>query len=167
MSKGQHSILERGSGAGTGGFQEGHGGGIEAQPFFIEGVREALDAKGEWWVDKATRTLYILPNTTSTTATPTPPNAGASAPATTATPASADVSTGTTDSATTTTIRVVAPRLQTLLSIRGAAEDPAGGSDGAARNITLRGLTFAHSAPTYFEPYAQILPPRPTPRGTQ
>ena len=34
-----------------GGFQEGHGGGIGAQPFFIEGVREALDAKGEWWVD--------------------------------------------------------------------------------------------------------------------
>ena len=34
-----------------GGFQEGHGGGIGSQPFFIEGVREALDAKGEWWVD--------------------------------------------------------------------------------------------------------------------
>ena len=29
-----------------GGFQEGHGGGIGSQPFFIEGVREALDAKG-------------------------------------------------------------------------------------------------------------------------
>jgi hypothetical protein len=24
-------------------------GGIGNQPFFIEGVREALDAKGEWW----------------------------------------------------------------------------------------------------------------------
>ena len=48
-----------------GGFQEGHGGGFGEQPFFIEGVREALDAKGEWWVDAATDTLYILPNTTA------------------------------------------------------------------------------------------------------
>ena len=32
-----------------------------------------------------------------------------------------------------------APRLKTLVSIRGAAEDPAGGSDGSAQNITLRG----------------------------
>lgn len=50
-------------------------------------------------------------------------------------------------------LEVIAPRLQTLVSIRGAAEDPAGGGDGAARNITLRGLTFAHSGPTYLEPY--------------
>ena len=27
---------------------------------------QALDAKGEWWVDVATDTLYILPNTTTT-----------------------------------------------------------------------------------------------------
>ena len=50
-------------------------------------------------------------------------------------------------------MKVVAPRLQTLISIRGAAEDPAGGADGSAKNITLKGLTFAHSAPTYLEPY--------------
>ena len=42
-----------------GGFQEGHGGGIGAQPFFIEGVREALDAKGEWWVD-VSRTITAV-----------------------------------------------------------------------------------------------------------
>ena len=43
-----------------GGFQEGHGGGIGAQPFFIEGVREALDAKGEWWVDVSRSLLTSL-----------------------------------------------------------------------------------------------------------
>ena len=38
-------------GAGMGGWQEGHGGPMVAdQPFFIEGVREALDSPGEWWV---------------------------------------------------------------------------------------------------------------------
>ena len=107
-----------------GGVQEGHGGGIGGQPFFIEGVREALDSKGEWWVDAATKVLYMLPNTTSTV-----------------------------DLGTEQTMKVVAPRLQTLISIRGAAEDPADGADGSANNITLKGLTFAHSAPTYFEPY--------------
>ena len=50
-------------------------------------------------------------------------------------------------------IKVVAPQLQTLVSIRGAAEDPASGSDGSVTNITLRGLAFSHSAPTYLEPY--------------
>jgi hypothetical protein len=64
-----------------------HAGGVGGQPFFIEGVREALDAKGEWWVDASTDTLYILPNTTSVV-----------------------------DSQM--TLKVVAPRLQTLVSIR-------------------------------------------------
>ena len=80
----------------------------------------------EWWVDETSDTIYMLPNTTST------------AIETLARP---------------TTIKVVAPKLQTLVSIRGAAEDPASGSDGSAANITLRGLTFSHSAPTYLEPY--------------
>lgn len=57
-----------------------------------------------------------------------------------------------------TKLAVVAPRLKTLVSIRGAAEDLAGGVDGAAKNITLSGLTFAHSAPTYLEPY--VVPSR-------
>jgi hypothetical protein len=114
--------------------QEGHGGGVGGQPFFVEGVREALDAEGEWWVDVATDTLFMLPNTTS---------AGSSSTTTTTNK----------DGVATTTIKVVAPKLQTLVSVRGAAEDPAGGRDGSAKNITLRGLTFAHSAPTYLEPY--------------
>jgi hypothetical protein len=112
--------------------QEGHGGGVGGQPFFVEGVREALDAEGEWWVDVATDTLFMLPNTTS---------------------ASSSSTTNNKDGVATTTIKVVAPKLQTLVSVRGAAEDPAGGRDGSAKNITLKGLTFAHSAPTYLEPY--------------
>ena len=57
-------------------------------------------------------------------------------------------------------LAVIAPRLKTLVSIRGAAEDPAGGSDGAARNITLRGLSFAHSAPSCEPPQARPHPSR-------
>ena len=56
------------------------------------------------------------------------------------------------------TLAVIAPRLKTLISIRGAAEDPAGGSDGAAKNITLRGLSFAHSAPSCEPPQARPQP---------
>ena len=84
----------------------------------------AWPSLGEWWVDVPTHTLYIIPNTTEA-GTSTSTGAGAG---------------------TSTTLAVIAPRLQTLLAIRGADEDPAGGSDGAAQNITLRGLTFAHSA---------------------
>jgi hypothetical protein len=45
-----------------GGWQEGRGGGIRAQPFFVEGEAAALDAPGEWWVDPATATLHLWPN---------------------------------------------------------------------------------------------------------
>ena len=54
-------------------------------------------------------------------------------------------------------LAVIAPRLKTLISIRGAAEDPAGGSDGAAKNITLRGLSFAHSAPSCEPPFNRLI----------
>ena len=45
-----------------GGWQEGRGGGIRAQPFFVEGEAAALDAPGEWWVDPASATLHLWPN---------------------------------------------------------------------------------------------------------
>eukprot|EP01047_Picozoa_sp_COSAG01_P028165 COSAG01_NODE_1883_length_8988_cov_67.877264_12_plen_535_part_00 len=104
-----------------GGFQEGHGGGIGSQPFFVEGVRQALDVKGEWWVDAEAQTLYILPNTTVTS------------------------------EGHNVTLALIAPVLKTLISVRGVAQDAA--VDSAALNITIRGLTFAHTAPTYLEPY--------------
>ena len=75
----------------------------------------------------ATDTIFLIPNATD-----------------------ADLSTG-------GSLAVIAPRLKTLISIRGAAEDPAGGSDGAAKNITLRGLSFAHSAPSCEPPFNRLI----------
>jgi len=51
---------------GPGGWQEGHGGWMGKQPFFVEGVREALDSPGEWWIDRNSKPprLYIYPNHT-------------------------------------------------------------------------------------------------------
>lgn len=49
-----------------GGWQEGRGGGIERQPFFVEGAAEALDAPGEWVVDAARGLLILYPNDTAT-----------------------------------------------------------------------------------------------------
>lgn len=37
------------------------------QPFYVDGVREALDSPGEFWVDAKERTLYLLMNTTQQT----------------------------------------------------------------------------------------------------
>jgi hypothetical protein len=142
---------------GKGGFQEAHGGGINHQPFFVEGVREALDAKGEWWVDVHTEppTLYIYPNTT--TATNTAATATSSTNSTTTAhpvPTHAhvhgnrDANTHTT-TLTATTMRVIIPKLATLISVRGEAGDD--GFD--AVNITLKGLTLAHTTETYLQPY--------------
>ena len=84
---------------GAGGFQEAHGGLGKSfdrkNPFFVEGVREALNAKGEWWVDKSTSTLYILPNTTDASSSRD----------------GADV------------LHVIAPRIKTIIGIRGEASD--------------------------------------------
>ena len=44
-----------------GGWQEGRGGGIGHQPFFVEGVKEALDMPGEWWLDVPKQVLYYYP----------------------------------------------------------------------------------------------------------
>ena len=47
-----------------GGFQEGRGGGMSTQPFFVEGAMESLDAPAEWWVDRARGVLHLWPNNT-------------------------------------------------------------------------------------------------------
>ena len=50
---------------GYGGYQEARGSGInKGQHFYIENVREELDAPGEWWFDAAAALLYYLPNAT-------------------------------------------------------------------------------------------------------
>ena len=48
-----------------GGWQEGRGGGIGTQPFFVEGERAALDAPGEFWVDAQRGMLVLWPNDTA------------------------------------------------------------------------------------------------------
>jgi hypothetical protein len=138
---------------GRGGWQEAHGGGIrEGQPFFVEGVREALDAEGEWWVDADTRTLYILPNGTAAA------TASAPEPATTVGGAETGngTSSGTSGSASAragnaSNIQLVAPLLATLIGVRG--EDDASGGGGPVINVTLSGLRFAHTAATFLQPY--------------
>jgi len=44
----------------------------------------------------------------------------------------------------------VAAKLETLLAVRGGTEDD------VAANVTLQGLTFAHSRPTYLDDYEAI-----------
>lgn len=48
-----------------GGWQEGRGGGVGTQPFFVEGERAALDAPGEFWVDADRGMLVLWPNDTA------------------------------------------------------------------------------------------------------
>ena len=97
------------------------------QPFYVEGVREALDSAGEWWVKKARNaeheapfggTLYLWPNDTTTTTT----NA-------------------------TMKRTLIAPMAQTLVRMVGNSRAA------PLIDITLRGITLAHSAPTYFSKY--------------
>jgi hypothetical protein len=116
-----------------GGWQEGHGGVMGDQPFFVEGVREALDAPEEWWVDRAARILYFMPNATTAA---TAGAAGAAAPA----------------------LEVVAPRLRTLVALRGegaseripergggAGGEPAAGAEHVV-GVRFHGVAFAHTA---------------------
>lgn len=54
-----------------GGWQEGRGGGMRTQPFFIEGEQLALDSPGEWWVEPPSPTsptgaLHLWPNSSTT-----------------------------------------------------------------------------------------------------
>ena len=101
-----------------GGWQEGRGGRINRQPFFVEGVKEALDVPGEWWLDRKHQTLYYYPRLNETV--------------------------NGTDSLV---FECVAPRLKRLVAVMGQSEAY------PATNITLRGLTFAHSAVTFVDRY--------------
>ena len=114
----EHTISFR-----KGGWQEGRGGGMSAQPFIIEGVREALDTPGEWWLDVPKQLLYYYPFGNETTDT-----------------------TNEDDDPKVMSMAVVAPRLKRLISVVGDDLHPAIG-------ISLRGLTFTHSATTFMDPY--------------
>lgn len=45
-----------------GGFQHGRSGGMSS--YWIENVKQLLDAPGEWWLDERAQRLYLWPNTT-------------------------------------------------------------------------------------------------------
>ena len=96
----------------TKGGDQGGEGNERASEWFIEGVKEELDAPNEFFFDAATRTLHFRPNGTSGG----PPDA-----------------------------TVVVPTLATLISVNGSRAAP-------AVNISLSGLTFTASRPTYMEP---------------
>ena len=115
-----------------GGWQEGRGGGIRDQPFFVEGVREALDVPGEWWMDVPNQIMYYYPHGNETTATTTNHDT--------------DGSSELQDDEL--KIDFVAPRLKRLIEVMGENS-----MDRTADGITLRGLTFAHTATTFMEPY--------------
>ena len=115
-----------------GGWQEGRGGGIRDQPFFVEGVKEALDVPGEWWLDVPNQIMYYYPHGNETTATTTN--------------RSTDGSSELPDDEL--KIDFVAPRLKRLIEVVGENS-----RDRTADGITLRGLTFAHTATTFMEPY--------------
>lgn len=48
-----------------GGWQEGRGGGMSTQPFYVEGVMEALDVPTEWYIERERGVLHLFPNSTS------------------------------------------------------------------------------------------------------
>lgn len=108
-----------------GGWQEGRGGGINHQPFFVEGVKEALDVPGEWWLDVPKQILYYHPFGNETKAY-----------------------VKNVRHEETLEIDFVAPRLQRLIELVGENSQ-----DRTANGVTMRGLTFAHTATTFMEPY--------------
>ena len=90
---------------GEGGWQEARGGGA-GDYFYIENVREELDAPGEWWADGTT--LFYCANGTL------PPSAEG----------------------------WVAGELENILTLAGTPSAP-------VRDITLAGLTFSFTEPTF------------------
>ena len=52
---------------GRGGWQESHGGGVGTNPFYVEGVKEALDAPNEWFIDRQALDIYLMPNASEAT----------------------------------------------------------------------------------------------------
>jgi len=121
-----------------GGWQEGRGGGIANQPYFLEGVKEALDVPGEWWLDVPNQVLYYYMSGNETSSTTTVAEEEEEE--------DDDGSTSTTTKEDFVTIEFVAPRLKRLIVVMGSVDQP-------ARNITISGITITHSATTFMDPY--------------
>jgi hypothetical protein len=54
-----------------GGYQEARGSGIESNHYFVENIKEELDAPSEWFHDPVTHELFFWPNTTQAAAAAT------------------------------------------------------------------------------------------------
>ena len=97
----------------------------------VEGIFEELDAAREWFYDKDSEQLYYIPNATR----------------------------GNRTVATDFSHEAVAPKLETLIAVRGTAHRAQGVTSSETqlvRNITIIGITFAHSRPTYLDDYEAI-----------
>jgi hypothetical protein len=120
-----------------GGWQEGHGGGVGDQPFFVEGVRQALDTPGEWWWDEVANKIYMIPNTTTAPATTAP------SPLTAPT-AGVDGALGTDTAPASSTpvpfkVTMIAPQLPRLIEIIGSQKQGAGNTQGIVSGVVLDG----------------------------
>jgi hypothetical protein len=63
---------------GYGGYQEARGSSIHNNHFYVENIKEELDAPGEWFYDTSTSELLFWPNSTTATLVPTTPVAAVS-----------------------------------------------------------------------------------------
>lgn len=82
---------------------------VANDPFYVEGVIEAVDATGEWFLDSRRGTLYYLPR----------------------------------EGEAPETLEAIAPRLSQLLRFEGTADHER--TNGVITDITISGLTFAHT----------------------
>mmetsp|Transcript_23494 Transcript_23494/g.34669 ORF Transcript_23494/g.34669 Transcript_23494/m.34669 type:complete len:913 (-) Transcript_23494:156-2894(-) len=105
---------------GEGGWQDAHGGPVIHNYFFLENLLQELDSPGEWFVDKENRKLYYWPiDEIHSISNPS-------------------------------SWKLVASQLATILSIRGGGKiNETSFHDNVVRNISLEGITFAHSTPTF------------------
>ncbi len=119
---------------GLGGFQGARGG--PGSDWFVQNIREELDAPNEFYFDRATQTLYVYANETDARAPPSPARSFVAIPA------------------AHHTLMTTAPAL--------GRESESGPGDAAAAaadrsdmivNLTLSGLGFRDTAPTMLQPH--------------
>jgi hypothetical protein len=105
----------------------------------VENILEELDVEREWYLARDGRTLYYYPRDNETMTT-------TSATTTRSTTSSTTTSTTTGTSTVSVNATVTAVRLETLVRVNGTKQSP-------VKHLQFVGLTFAHAATTYMDPY--------------